>query len=320
MKNLRIIFMGTPEFAVESLRQIHESGRNVVAVVTAADRKAGRGQKVQQSAVKKYAESKEIPVLQPTNLKSEDFLAELKSYRADIQVVVAFRMMPEVVWDMPPMGTFNLHASLLPNYRGAAPINWAIINGEKESGVTTFFLKHQIDTGDVLFQEKVRISEKESAGSLHDKLMKVGGKLVLKTFEAIESEKYTLIPQQDLISAEGKPTEAPKIFRADCEIDWGKPAAEVDQLIRGLSPYPAAWTTVYNESNQKKLNLKIFQVEISDIKSMPRSIKVIDQKLYLGTADYYLEIKELQLEGKKRMSVANLLNGFSFDQNQIIPS
>lgn len=320
MKDLRIIFIGTPDFAVESLRQIHESGRNVVAVVTSVDRKAGRGQKVQQSAVKKYAESQGIPVLQPTNLKSEDFLEELKSYQADIQVVVAFRMLPEVVWNMPPLGTFNLHASLLPNYRGAAPINWVIINGEKESGVTTFFLKHQIDTGDVLFQEKVTIEDKETAGSLHDKLMAVGGKLVVKTLEAIESEDYKLIPQQELDTTDGRSKAAPKIFRADCEINWEETALAVDRLIRGLSPYPAAWTTVYNESTQKKLNLKIFQTEISELKSKARAIKTIDQKLYLGTADYFLEIKELQLEGKKRMSAEDLLNGFSFEQHQIISS
>lgn len=320
MKDLRIIFIGTPDFAVESLKQIHESGRNVVAVVTSVDRKAGRGQKVQQSAVKKYAESQGIPVLQPTNLKNEEFLEELKSYQADIQVVVAFRMLPEVVWNMPPLGTFNLHASLLPNYRGAAPLNWVIINGEKESGVTTFFLKHQIDTGDVLFQEKVPIEDKETAGSLHDKLMEVGGKLVLKTLEAIESKNYKLIAQQELDTTDGSPKAAPKIFRADCEINWDKTAVEVDRLIRGLSPYPAAWTTVYNEYNQKKLNLKIFQTEISELKSKARAIKIINQKLYLGTADYFLEIKELQLEGKKRMSAEDLLNGFSFEQHQIISS
>ena len=203
-KDLRIIFIGTPDFAVESLKQIYESGRNVVAVITASDKKSGRGRKIQQSAVKNYALEHKIPVLQPTNLKGQDFLNELKSYNANLQVVVAFRMLPEVVWNMPELGTFNLHASLLPNYRGAAPINWAIINGEKETGVTTFFLKHEIDTGDLLLQERVAISENETAGSLHDKLMSVGGELVLKSIALIESGNYQLINQEELIKTTPK--------------------------------------------------------------------------------------------------------------------
>lgn len=317
MKDLRIIFMGTPDFAVESLRKVYESGRKVVAVVTAPDKKAGRGQKVQQSAVKKYAVENNLPVLQPTNLKSEEFIAELKAFQADIQVVVAFRMLPEIVWNMPPMGTFNLHASLLPNYRGAAPINWAVINGEEYSGVTTFFLKHQIDTGDVILQEKVKLAPRETAGSLHDKLMNVGGELVIKTFDLIESGDYELKSQDQLIDSNSPINEAPKIFREDCEIQWHKNAEEVDRLIRGLSPYPAAWTSIKSLSNGKKLNLKIFKAKPSEIQSKAKEIKIIDRKLHIGTSDFYLEIEELQLEGKKRMSATSLLNGFSFDDQEI---
>lgn len=317
MKDLRIIFMGTPDFAVESLRKVYESGRKVVAVVTAPDKKAGRGQKVQQSAVKKYAVENNLPVLQPTNLKSEEFIAELKAFQADIQVVVAFRMLPEVVWNMPAMGTFNLHASLLPNYRGAAPINWAVINGEEYSGVTTFFLKHQIDTGDVILQEKVKLAPRETAGSLHDKLMNVGGELVIKTFNLIESGDYELKSQEQLIAPNSLINEAPKIFREDCEIQWHKNAEEVDRLIRGLSPYPAAWTSIKSLSNGKKLNLKIFKAKPSEIQSKSKEIKIIDRKLHIGTSDFYLEIEELQLEGKKRMSATSLLNGFSFDDQEI---
>lgn len=312
MKNLRIIFMGTPEFAVESLKQIHESGRNVVAVVTAVDRKAGRGQKIHESAVKKYAIEHDIPVLQPSNLKDPNFIETLKTFKADIQVVVAFRMLPEVVWNMPPKGTFNLHASLLPKYRGAAPINWAIIRGEEETGVTTFFLKHEIDTGDVLFQEKVAIDKDETAGTLHDKLMEVGGQLVIKSLEAIETNSYSLSPQKEFEGERPLSSEAPKIFRSDCEVNWNKPVKEIDWLIRGLSPYPAAWTTIVDE-NLKKLNLKLFNGIPSQMKSKPAELKIVDQKIYVGTADYFIEVTELQLEGKKRMSANSLLNGFSFD-------
>ena len=284
---------------------------------TAPDKKAGRGQKVQQSAVKKYAEENKLPVLQPTNLKSEEFIAELKAFEADIQVVVAFRMLPEVIWNMPAMGTFNLHASLLPNYRGAAPINWAVINGEEYSGVTTFFLKHQIDTGDVILQEKVKLEPRETAGSLHDKLMNVGGKLVIKTFDLIESGDYELKSQDQLIDSNISINEAPKIFREDCEIQWHKSAEEVDCLIRGLSPYPAAWTSIKSLSNGKKLNLKIFKAKPTEIQSKSKEIKIIDRKLHIGTKDYFLEIEELQLEGKKRMTASSLLNGFSFDDQEI---
>ena len=316
-KDLRIIFIGTPDFAVESLKQIYESGRNVVAVITAPDKKSGRGRKVQQSAVKKYAVEHNIPVLQPTNLKSQDFLTELESYNANLQVVVAFRMLPEVVWNMPELGTFNLHASLLPNYRGAAPINWAIINGEKETGVSTFFLKHEIDTGDLLLQEKVAIEKNETAGSLHDKLMTVGGELVLKSLALIESGNYQLINQEELIHL--PPKHAPKIFKEDCKIDWKKPAEEVANFIRGLSPYPGAWTTLKNEQQQEKKQLKIFDCKPStqNMQLDSGSISIENNQFCIGTADQALEIITLQLEGKKRMKTKDLLNGIDLSEYSI---
>jgi methionyl-tRNA formyltransferase len=312
-KDLRIIFIGTPDFAVESLRCIHESGRNVVAVITAPDRKAGRGQKLQESAVKKYALANHLEVLQPTNLKSPEFIEELKAYKADIQVVVAFRMLPEVVWNMPPLGTFNLHASLLPQYRGAAPINWAIINGEQESGVSTFFLKHQIDTGDLLLQEKVPLAERETAGSLHDKLMEIGGQLVLKSLEKIESGDYQLLEQSSLLEEGKSNKEAPKIFKEDCRIDWQENPEKIDRLIRGMSPYPTAWTTLISkENNEKQLNLKIFQAQPKAYsgEQVPGSIVVEGKNIMAICNNGALLLEELQVEGKKRMNAVALLNGF----------
>ncbi|TNE81430.1 MAG: methionyl-tRNA formyltransferase [Bacteroidetes bacterium] len=296
--------MGTPDFAVASLKSIVESGFNVVAVITAPDRPAGRGQKLQESAVKTYAVEKGLPVLQPTNLKSPDFQTELASYKADIQVVIAFRMLPEAVWDMPRLGTFNLHASLLPAYRGAAPINRAIMNGEKETGVTTFFLKHEIDTGNIIFQEKIAISEDDTAGSLHDKLMNLGAELVVKTLNAVEAGDY---PQEQQSNPEGTPT-APKIFKPDCKIDWAKSAVEVRNHIRGLSPYPAAWTSLGGKG------LKVFQtsfVEFLD-ERQPGSIHTDGKHfLYVKCQDAYLSLEELQIEGKKRMGVEEFLRGYN---------
>ena len=315
-KGLRIIFIGTPDFAVESLKCLYEDGKNIVAVITAPDRKAGRGRKVNESAVKKFALAKGLDVLQPTNLKDPNFIENLKAFQADIQVVVAFRMLPEVVWNMPRLGTFNLHASLLPNYRGAAPINWAIINGESESGVTTFFLKHKIDTGDVIFQEKVAIVEGETAGSLHDKLMNTGGKLILKTIEAIESGIYETSPQESFDHQKLK--EAPKIYKDDGKINWNKSANEIDRLIRGLSPYPTAWTKLMLQE-EKEIQLKIYSSAIDDqnIRLKPAEILVKEQQLFIGTKDAALRIDELQLEGKKRMNARALLNGFDFGSCKI---
>ena len=251
---MRIVFMGTPEFAVASLEALLASGSEIVGVVTAPDKPAGRGKKLTESAVKKYAAGRGLRVLQPTKLKDEAFLAELKSLGADLQVVVAFRMLPEVVWNMPPKGTINLHASLLPQYRGAAPINWVLINGEAESGVTTFFLKHEIDTGDILFTEKITLTGVETAGELHDRLKDKGAGLLVKTVKAIESGRYTELPQSQL--AEGVELKsAPKLFKEDGEIDWNQSAEKIYNLIRGLSPVPGAYTTLQEKT------LKVFRAE-----------------------------------------------------------
>ena len=302
---MRIIFMGTPAFAVASLEALIEAGANVVAVVTAPDKPAGRGQRLNESAVKQYAVIHNIPVLQPEKLKNEDFLRELKSYQADLQVVVAFRMLPEVVWQMPAKGTINLHASLLPQYRGAAPINWAIINGEKESGVTTFFLKQEIDTGDILFVEKVSITDEVTAGEYHDRLMHKGAGLLVKTVKAIESGRYTEQPQGQL--AEGITLKhAPKIYKDDCRVDWQQSADKIYNLIRGLSPYPAAFT----ELNGK--TLKIFKTTKEDTKpNVQPGDYLTDNKTYLkfACADGCISLTDIQLEGKKRMGIEEFLRG-----------
>lgn len=297
--------MGTPDFAVASLQALLEAGENVVAVVTVADKPAGRGQKIQESAVKKFAVSNNIPVLQPVKLKDEHFLTALKSFNADLQVVVAFRMLPEVVWNMPPKGTINLHASLLPQYRGAAPINHAIINGEKESGVTTFLLQHQIDTGNILFKEAVSIASTDTAGDLHDKLMTVGAQLLIKTVGAIKNGKHREISQEE-IANEVELKHAPKIFKEDCKIIWDKPLQEVYNLIRGLSPYPTAFTDF-----QGKI-LKIFKcAPLKDTTNEEPGNFISDGKHYLRFAAKggYIDVTEVQLEGKRRMSIEEFLRG-----------
>ncbi|WP_255711129.1 methionyl-tRNA formyltransferase [Dyadobacter chenhuakuii] len=299
---LRIIFMGTPEFAVPSLKSLVESNSNVVAVITVPDKPAGRGQKQTASPVKLYAEAQGIPVLQPEKLKNPEFLEELRSYKADLQVVVAFRMLPEVVWSMPPKGTFNLHSSLLPQYRGAAPINWAVINGETETGVTTFFIEKDIDTGKIIFQDKEPIHREDDAGSLYERLMEKGARLVVKTVRAIEAGNYPQEPQEE-------PAEirtAPKIFRETCEIDWQKPATAIQNFIRGLSPYPAAWTTL-NGLSCKIFKSSIVEFEANDTPGQFRT----DSKsyLYFKTGDGWLSIEVLQLEGKKRMEIGDFLRG-----------
>lgn len=302
----RVVFMGTPDFAVATLKAMLDAGVNVAGVITAPDRPAGRGMKLQPSAVKQFAVEKGLKLLQPTNLKSESFLEELRSLNATIQVVVAFRMLPEVVWAMPPKGTFNLHASLLPQYRGAAPINWAVINGEKESGVTTFFLQHQIDTGNIIFQEKVPISENETAGELHDKLMAVGAELVVKTLTAITQGNAPSIPQSQIT---GPLREAPKIFKETCQIDWNKPMDKVFNLIRGLSPYPTAFTTLV--SGGEEIGLKIFQARKTEKREIGKTgeLLVDGQSLYIKCEDGWLDILDLQLAGKKRMAVGDFLRG-----------
>ncbi len=297
--------MGTPEFAVPSLDQLVANNWNVVAVITAPDKPKGRGQKLIPSPVKEAALKHEIPVLQPTNLKSPEFLEELRSYQADLQIVVAFRMLPEVVWAMPSLGTFNLHASLLPNYRGAAPINWAIINGEKETGVTTFFLKHEIDTGSIIYQEKVPILPEENLGDIYEKLMELGSRLVVKTVEDIAEGNVQALPQDESKAIH----HAPKIFKETGKINWENSAESIHNLIRGLSPYPAAWTELEGKI------CKIYQSKVvpTDLSSIPGKTYT-DEKSYLriGTSSGQLEILELQLEGKKRMKTVDFLRGYKF--------
>lgn len=303
MTKLRIIFMGTPEFAVSSLQKLVENGCNVVAVVTAPDKPAGRGLQLTPSPVKKYAVAQGIPVLQPEKLKNAEFLTELRSYQADLQVVVAFRMLPEMVWNMPSKGTFNLHASLLPQYRGAAPINWAIMNGETQTGVTTFFLNHEIDTGKIIFQEIEPIYPDDNVGTLYERLMHKGGNLVVKTVEAVEAGDYPQIPQSEVKILRT----APKIFKETCEINWNQPATDIHNFVRGLSPYPAAWTTL----NQKMC--KIFKTSVVDDEISGTDVPYqTDNKtyLYFKTSAGCIAIEELQLEGKKRMGIEEFLRGY----------
>ena len=302
MNDLRIIFMGTPEFAVPSLEILIENKFTVVAVITAPDKPQGRGQKLSYSPVKECALKHNVPVLQPINLKSPEFQEELRSYNANLQVVVAFRMLPEVVWAMPTLGTFNLHASLLPQYRGAAPINWAIMNGEKETGATTFFLKHEIDTGSIIFQEKEIISETDNVGSLYERLMHKGSKLVLKTVRAIEQGEYPSIPQV----LHGEPKHAPKIFKETCQINWDQPTETIRNFVRGLSPYPAAWTIL----NEKSFKVYTCKNVGSNREAIVGSIDT-DNKSYLHvkSSDGWISIEELQPEGKKRMMIADFFRG-----------
>lgn len=305
---MRIIFMGTPGFAVASLQALVENGKEIVAVVTSPDKPAGRGQKLMSSAVKEYALTQNIPVLQPEKLKDPEFIEDLRSYRADLQVVVAFRMLPEVVWNMPPFGTINVHASLLPNYRGAAPIHHAILNGETETGVTTFLLQHQIDTGNILLSEKVRIEESDNTGSLHDKLMHVGAKLLVRTVDALAKGQIEPIPQNTLSTSMAL-KEAPKIFKEHGLIDWEKGVQIGHNLIRGLSPSPGAYTFLNGKM------LKIFAGHISAIEQDEQPDRIgkweTDGKTYLRFAcpDGWIYADDVQLEGKKRLGIADFLRG-----------
>src|ERR1700743_914435 len=302
---MRIVFMGTPEFAVASLDELIQSGSEIVGVITAPDKPPGRGQKVSESAVKQYAVTHGLKVLQPEKLKNEEFLKELRALNADLQVVVAFRMLPEVVWNMPPKGTINLHASLLPQYRGAAPINWVLINGEKESGVTTFFLKQEIDTGDILFTEKVTLTGHETAGELHDRLMNKGAGLLVKTVKGVESGRFNEHPQSQLL--EGVELKhAPKIFKEDCLIDWNQPAEKVYNLIRGLSPYPTAYTML----NDKLLKVFGAEYELEETDEKPGEF-FSDNKTFLKASalDGFVKLTDVQLEGKKRMGIEEFLRG-----------
>lgn len=306
-KEARIIFMGTPEFAVEPLRVLVENNYNIVAVVTVPDKPAGRGQKLRSSAVKEYAINHNLPVLQPERLKDELFLAELESYNADLQIVVAFRMLPEVVWSMPRLKTFNLHASLLPNYRGAAPINWAIINGEEKSGVTTFFIQHDIDTGNIIDQREVPITPNMNVGELYSQLMQVGAQLVIESVDNIVSKN--VMPQKQNEELPMKP--APKIFKADCKIDWKQNAKHVHNLVRGLSPYPVAWSVM--KSEEKEISVKIYKTLIGEPAQVsPGTIKYNKTQLFVATTSHWVEILELQLAGKRRMNAKDVLCGLDF--------
>ena len=315
---LRIVFMGTPEFAVASLDRLVQSGYNIVGVITAPDKPGGRGMEMQQSAVKKYAVDRNLCILQPEKLKNPVFIEQLRSLQADLQVVVAFRMLPEVVWNMPPKGTINVHGSLLPQYRGAAPINWAIINGEKFTGVTTFKLRHEIDTGDILLQQSFPINDDDDAGQVHDTMKEIGAALLIKTIRGIENNELKELPQEERAAisrhkAADTPAtllHAPKIFTETCLINWNKTTGDIYNLIRGLSPYPAAFTSLQNKK------LKIFKgkkVHIAPTVA-PGEFET-DQKNYLrcATTDGFIDITELQLEGKKKMGVVDFLRGYRFD-------
>jgi len=313
MEKLRIVFMGTPDFAVGILDTIYQNNYEIVGVITAPDKPAGRGQKVSTSAVKDYAVSKNLRLLQPTNLKSEDFLAELKSLNANLHVVVAFRMLPEVVWNMPKLGTFNLHASLLPEYRGAAPINWAIINGETKTGVTTFFIDDKIDTGAMILSKETKISANESAGELHDRLMQLGSEAVIETLHLIEEGKVTTTLQTEHPEVKT----AYKLNKDNCKIDWSQSGKTIFNLIRGLSPYPAAWT--YIKDGENEWNVKIYAASFEERAPVDAIGKITTTKkeIFITTKDGVLKIIRLQFPGKKSMQAHELLNGISISENAI---
>ncbi|WP_059025892.1 methionyl-tRNA formyltransferase [Gabonibacter massiliensis] len=311
MHKLRIVYMGTPDFAVLPLQRLMEAGHQIVGVVTNPDKPAGRGQKLQESAVKKYAVAHRLPVLQPERFRDPSFLEQLRSLRADLQFVVAFKMLPEIVWNMPPFGTVNLHASLLPDYRGAAPINWAIMNGEHYSGVSTFLLKHEVDTGNIIFQQKVKIDEGMTAGELHDRLMEVGADLLLKTAEAIAEGHYPLTDQTTLLQGR-EPIQAPKIFKEDMKINWSWSVERIYNHIRGLSPFPAAWTELRHKVTGEVISVKLFKAERKLLEhNFPVTLDTDGKdfiRIYVKGG--YIEVKELQLSGKKRMTTEAFLRGF----------
>lgn len=307
---LRIVFMGTPDFAVGILKGLVENHYNIVAVVTAPDKPAGRGQKLQESAVKQYAVTQHLKILQPTNLKSDNFLNELKSFNANLQIVVAFRMLPKIIWQLPKFGTFNLHASLLPQYRGAAPINWVLINGEKSSGVTTFFIEETIDTGAIILQKEIAIATDETAGTLHDKLMHLGSEITLKTVKLIEKGTVQSVPQ---ISKDLK--EAPKIYTETCQINWNNTTENIYNFIRGLSPYPAAWTVLHQSNQEFKVKIYKSRFEQTPHQFKIGSLIITGKLLKVAVINGFILIEELQIAGKKKMETYNLLNGFQFTKD-----
>lgn len=314
MKDLRILFMGTPEFAVGILKTLVNEGKNIVGVITSPDKPAGRGRKLHQSAIKKYALEHELNVLQPKNLKSKDFLNELEELDANLQIVVAFRMLPEVVWSMPEYGTFNLHASLLPQYRGAAPINWAIINGEAVTGVTTFFIDEKIDTGAIISKKEINVDKNETAGSLHDKLMILGSELVLETVQLIEDGQAASTEQVQIDNLK----KAPKLNAENTKIDWNRSIEEIDRLIRGLNPYPVAWTNLINDDQSIKVKVYRSDSIIEEHSNGSGKVFTTKKELKVSALNGYIIVKEIQLPGKRKMDVASLLNGYNFKKNAIM--
>ncbi len=315
-EDLKIVFFGTPDFAVESLSRLVDGGYNVVAVVTMPDKPAGRGRQLQQSDVKRYAVEHGLPVLQPVSLKDEAFIAELRSFGAQLFIVIAFRMLPEAVWQMPPLGTFNLHASLLPRYRGAAPINWAVMNGDTETGVTTFFLKHEIDTGDVIQQRSCPIGRHDNVEDVHDRLMVMGADMVLETVDAIINGTVKPISQDQMLTTGQQPTPAPKIFKDTCRIDWTRPAEELYNHIRGLSPYPAAWTVLKDENGNEVTTIKVYKTGepepfTGNERPVPGTLLADRKTLRIACADGWLQVLSLQQSGKKRMDTDAFLRGFT---------
>lgn len=308
-EEIKIIFMGTPSFAVEVLKGMVESGKNIVGVITAPDRPAGRGRKLNESEVKKYAVEQDLPLLQPTNLKDPGFLAELSTLGGNLQVVVAFRMLPKVVWQMPSLGTFNLHASLLPQYRGAAPINWAIINREKKTGVTTFFIDEKIDTGEIILSRELKLNGSENVGNLHDSLMIMGRDLVLETIELIAKGNIKTQQQPEHTALKS----APKLTPENTRIDWERSGEDIHAWIRGLSPYPGAWTMLYNNGQELKIKIYAANFEVEIHKEKIGSIQASKKELKVVVKDGYIAIKEIQFPGKRNMEISSLLNGYSFD-------
>lgn len=316
MTDFSVIFMGTPEFAVEILKKLHTEGITIKAVITAPDKPAGRGQKIHQSAVKEFSIENHLPILQPTNLKDEAFIEELKELNADLFVVVAFRMLPEIVWTIPKYGTINLHASLLPNYRGAAPINWALINGETETGVTTFFIEQEIDTGKIIEQAKIAIGENEDIGSLYQRLMKLGADVMLSTVHKIAQGNVTAIPQKDFDLSTVKP--APKIFKPDCEINFRNSVQQVHNFCRGLSPYPAAWCQLKNNAKNEVKTYKIFTTRKTELISSGKNLTCNEHGILIPCADFYLSVTEIQPEGKRKMNFKEFLAGNSVAELTIL--
>ncbi|MBR4828917.1 MAG: methionyl-tRNA formyltransferase [Muribaculaceae bacterium] len=316
-EDLKIVFFGTPDFAVESLKRLVDGGYNVVAVVTMPDKPAGRGRQIQESDVKRYAVAHCLPVLQPVSLKDEAFIEQLRSFKAQLFIVIAFRMLPEAVWQMPPLGTFNLHASLLPRYRGAAPINWAVMNGDTETGVTTFFLKHEIDTGDIIQQRPCPIGRHDNVEVIHDRLMVMGADMVVETVDAIIEGGVKPIPQEELLTTGQQPTPAPKIFKDTCRIDWNRPAEEIYNHIRGLSPYPAAWTILMDdESGCEVTAIKVFETSEpipfdNSAHPTPGTIQAARKTMRIACGDGWLEVLSMQQSGKKRMDTDVFLRGFT---------